>query len=48
MVEMEVIQYIPKSTTDDKTITWSIEDANIATIDENGLITAKKQGETLC
>lgn len=31
---------------DDKSVTWSIKDSSIASVDQNGLVTAKKIGET--
>ncbi len=34
----------PTDTTEDKTITWSSSNNNIATVDQNGLITAKASG----
>ena len=36
----------PNNTTDDKTITWKSSNANVATIDANGNITAKVPGKT--
>nr|WP_243167826.1 leucine-rich repeat protein [Anaerocolumna cellulosilytica] len=39
------ISYDPMDTTDDKTISWSIEDSTIASI-EHGVITAVKPGNT--
>lgn len=41
------ITYVPSSTTDDKTATWTVKDSNIATINENGVITGKSVGTTI-
>lgn len=44
------VEYLPADTTDDKTITWSIDNSKIADIDANGAevtITGKKQGEAV-
>ena len=44
------VEYLPADTTDDKTITWSIDNSKIADIAENGAevtITGKKQGEAV-
>lgn len=38
------ITYNPEDTTDDKTVTWTTSDEEIATIDEDGVLTAKKEG----
>ncbi len=37
---------LPENTTDDVTITWSSKDTNIATVDNNGVVTAVKPGTT--
>jgi uncharacterized protein YjdB len=36
---------LPQSTTD-KTVTWQVKDKRVATVDENGLVTALKGGKT--
>lgn len=41
------VSYLPSYTTDDKTITWSTDNANIATVDGNGKVTAKSAGSTV-
>lgn len=33
-------------TAEDKTVTWEVEDPTIATVDENGVVTALKEGQT--
>lgn len=38
------ITYNPEDTTDDKTVTWTSSDEKIASIDEDGVFTAKKAG----
>ena len=43
--DLDVI-YTPEDTTDDKTVTWTSSDDEIATVDENGVVTALKDGET--
>ena len=40
------ILYYPENTTDDKTVIWSSENDSIATVDQNGKITAVSSGET--
>ena len=42
--DLDVI-YTPEDTTDDKTVTWTSSDDEIATVDENGGVTALKDGE---
>lgn len=44
--ETLVVNYNEPDTTDDKTITWKSEDPTIATVDENGKVTAIKEGKT--
>ncbi len=39
------VEYNPEDTTDDKTITYVSSDETIATVDENGIVTAKKAGK---
>lgn len=44
------VEYLPADTTDDKTITWSIDNSKVADIVANGVevtITGKKQGEAV-
>ncbi|NBH15776.1 hypothetical protein D3Z36_16870, partial [Lachnospiraceae bacterium] len=36
---------VPKDTTDEKTLNYTSSDEETATVDENGLVTAKKEGE---
>ena len=43
--DLDVI-YTPEDTTDDKTVTWTSSDDTVATVDENGVVTALKDGET--
>lgn len=38
------VNYLPENTTDDKTVTWFSTRSSIATVDENGLVTAVKPG----
>jgi uncharacterized protein YjdB/alpha-tubulin suppressor-like RCC1 family protein len=38
--------YMPSDTTDDKTVTWSTSDSNIATV-SNGVVTAKNPGRAI-
>ena len=40
------ILYNPADTTDAKDVTWSSSDESVATIDQNGLLTAVKAGKT--
>lgn len=44
--QLDVI-YIPSNTTDNKDVTWSSEDPEIASVDENGLVTGLKTGKTI-
>ncbi len=41
------VSYTPSNTTDDKTVTWSVYNPDIASVDENGKITALKEGATV-
>jgi uncharacterized protein YjdB len=41
------IQYIPENTTDNKEAIWSSLDNNIATVDENGIVTGINEGTTI-
>lgn len=34
------VEYLPADTTDDKVVTWSSSDSNVATVDEEGVVTA--------
>ncbi len=38
------VNYDPEDTTDDKTVEWSSSDASVATVDQNGLVRAIKDG----
>lgn len=40
------VAYLPADTTDDKTVTWKSENENVATVDENGVVTAVAGGTT--
>lgn len=42
----QLIAIIEPDNADDKSVTWSIKDSSIASVDQNGLVTAKKIGET--
>jgi len=44
--EKLTVTYNPAETTDDKTVTWSVVDANVATVAQDGTITAKENGTT--
>lgn len=44
--EKLTVTYHPTETTDDKTVTWSVEDQAIATVAQDGTITAKENGTT--
>ncbi len=41
------VTYTPSNTTDDKTVTWAVYNSDIASVDENGKITALKEGATV-
>lgn len=40
------VSYYPANTTDDKTVTWTSADTKIATVDQNGLVSAVSPGTT--
>lgn len=40
------VAYLPADTTDDKTVTWKSENEKVATVDENGVVTAVGGGTT--
>lgn len=40
------VSYLPENTTDNKTFTYTSNDESIVTVDNNGLVTAKKVGTT--
>ena len=44
--QLDVI-FIPSNTTDNKDVTWSSADPDIASVDENGLVTGLKTGKTI-
>lgn len=46
-VSYQVSYRVEPNNTTDKTVTWSSSDGNIATVDNNGKITAKSLGETI-
>ncbi len=41
-----VVSYNPNDTTDDKTVIWTSSDKDVATVDENGVVTATGAGTT--
>lgn len=41
------VSYKPSYTTEDKTVTWSTSNANVAAVDSNGKITAKSTGSAV-
>lgn len=43
--QLDVI-YTPENTTDDKVVTWTSSDESVAIVDENGKVTALKEGKT--
>ena len=45
--ELKILFYIPSRTYHNKTVTWSTSNAEIATVDEQGLVTAKKEGTAI-
>lgn len=40
------VTYLPADTTDEKAVTWKSENKNVATVDENGVVTAVAGGTT--
>lgn len=40
------VEILPENTTDDKTVTWASANADVATVDANGLVTGVKAGTT--
>ena len=40
------VTYLPADTTDEKAVTWKSENASVATVDENGVVTAVAGGKT--
>ena len=40
------VAYLPADTTDEQAVTWKSENENVATVDENGVVTAKAGGTT--
>lgn len=38
------VNYNPSDTTEDKTVVWSSDNTDVAAVDENGIVTAKKYG----
>ena len=44
--QLEVI-YFPSNTTDDRNVIWSSSEPDIASVDENGLVTGLKNGKTV-
>ena len=45
--EKLVVEYLPADTTDSKNVTWSTNNPEIVEVDENGVITAKKEGTAI-
>ena len=41
------VVYDPEDTTDDKTVTWSVDDKTVAKVDKNGLVTGLKEGKAV-
>lgn len=41
------VRFSPEDTNDDRTLTWVSDDPAVASVDENGLVTAEGAGETL-
>ena len=40
------VTYLPADTTDEKAVTWKSENESVATVDENGVVTAVAGGKT--
>lgn len=45
--ELKILFYIPSRTYHNKTVTWSTSNAEIATVDAQGIVTAKKEGTAI-
>lgn len=41
------VEYTPADTTDDKTVAWSSSDSTVASVDNNGIVTAVKPGSAV-
>lgn len=45
--ETLAVTYIPENTTDDRTVTWTSSDTNVAAVDGSGRVTAKATGSSV-
>lgn len=43
--DLLTVLIFPSDTTADKTVTWSVDDSSVATVDENGRVTARRVGQ---